>query len=96
MTTQQALFAHREEILRIAVCHGATNVWVFGSVARGTASPDSDLDLLIDVGQNPSPWFPAGLMLDLEDLLGCSVDVATADALHPRIRDRVLHEALPL
>lgn len=96
MTTQQAVLAHRDEILRIAAKHGATNVRVFGSVARGTAGPESDLDLLVDVGPNPSPWFPGGLILDLEELLGCRVDVATDGALHRRIRARVLAEALPL
>jgi predicted nucleotidyltransferase len=96
MTTQQTVFDHRDEILRIAERHGATNVRVFGSVARGTAGAESDLDLLVDVGPNRSPWFPGGLIMDLEDLLGCRVDVATGDALHRRIRDRVLMEARPL
>lgn len=96
MTTQQMVLEHREEILRIAERHGAKNVRVFGSVARGTAGPESDLDLLVDVGPNPSPWFPGGLIVDLEELLGCTVDVATDDALHRRIRDQVLSEARPL
>ena len=96
MTVQQAVLEHREEILRIAERHGATNVRIFGSTARGTAGPESDLDLLVDVGPDPSPWFPGGLIADLEDLLGCRVDVATDDALHWRIRDRVLTEARPL
>jgi predicted nucleotidyltransferase len=82
--------------LRIAARHGATNVRVFGSVARGTAGPDSDLDLLVDVTGKTSPWFPASLMVDLEDLLGVTVDVATAKSLHWVIRDRVLAEARPL
>jgi len=93
---QQALLEHRDEILRIAARHGASNVRVFGSVARGTAGPKSDLDLLIDVGENTTPWFPGGLIVDLEDLLGCSVDIATEDGLHRIIRDRVLAEARPL
>lgn len=96
MTVQEAVLAHREEILRIAARHGATNVRVFGSVARGTAGPDSDLDLLIDVGPKTSPWFPGGLIVDLEELLGCNIDVATEKTLHRRIRDRVLAEARPL
>jgi len=96
MTVQDAVSQHREEILRIAAQHGATNVRVFGSVARGTDGPDSDIDLLVDVTGKTSPWFPAGLMLDLEDLLGVTVDVVTEPALHHVIRDRVLREARPL
>ena len=96
MSVRAAILEHREEILRIAARHGATNVRVFGSVARGTAGPESDLDLLIDVGPKTSPWFPGGLIADLEDLLGCPVDVATESSLHRRIRDRVLAEARPL
>jgi predicted nucleotidyltransferase len=96
MTVQEAILEHREEILRIAARHGATNVRVFGSVARGTAGPESDLDLLVDVGPNTSPWFPASLMVDLEDLLGVTVDVATEQTLHRVIRDRVMAEARPL
>ncbi|MFN8634332.1 MAG: nucleotidyltransferase family protein [Chloroflexota bacterium] len=96
MSVQQAVQEHRDEIIEIAARHGASNVRVFGSVARGTAGPDSDLDLLIDVTGETTPWFPGGLMADLEDLLGCRVDVATEDTLHRRIRDRVIAEARPL
>jgi uncharacterized protein len=96
MTVQDAVREHREEILRIAAQHGATNVRVFGSVARGTAGPESDLDLLVDDVGEVSPWFPAELMADLEDLLGCKVDVATEDTLHRVIRKRVLAQARPL
>ena len=96
MTVQDTVREHREEILRIAAQHGATNVRVFGSVARGTAGPESDLDLLIDVGPETSSWFPGGLIANLEELLGCHVDVATERTLHRRIRDRVLTEAHPL
>ena len=96
MTVQQAVLEHRDEILEIAARHGATNVRVFGSVARGTAGPASDLDLLIDVTGETSPWFPGGLMADLEDLLGCRVDIATESMLHRRIKHRVLAEARPL
>jgi predicted nucleotidyltransferase len=96
MTVQDAVQEHREEILRIAAQHGATNVRVFGSVARSTASPDSDLDLLVDVSDDASPWFPVDLMVDLEDLLGVEVDVLTESTIHWVIRDRVIAEARPL
>lgn len=86
----------REDILRIAEKHGASNVRVFGSVARGEAGPDSDIDLLIDVGPVHSSWFPGGLIVDLEDLLGRRVDVAEPQTLHWFIRDQVLSEARPL
>lgn len=96
MATQLMVMEHRDAILRLAEKHGARNVRVFGSVARGTAGLDSDLDLLVDVGPNPSPWFPGGLIADLEDLLGCHVDVATSNALHRILREQVLREARPL
>ena len=96
MGTYQPLNEKRDQILEIAARHGARNVRVFGSVARGEAAPDSDVDLLVDVGPTHSQWFPAGLILDLEDLLGREVDIVTEDALHWYIRDRVLEEAIPL
>lgn len=86
----------REDILHIAARHGASNVRVFGSVARGEAGPNSDVDFLIDVGQTHSAWFPAGLIIDLEGLLGNRVDVTTPDALHWFIREQVLSEAKTL
>jgi uncharacterized protein len=86
----------RDDIKRIAARHGAYNIRVFGSVARGEAGPESDIDLLIDVGPTPSSWFPAGLILDLEDLLGRRVEVITEKALNPELRDHVLREAIPL
>jgi len=86
----------RHDILRIADLHGAHNVRIFGSVLRGEARPGSDIDFLVEVGPVHSSWFPAGLIADLESLLGCPVDVVTKDALHWYIRDRVLDEAKPL
>jgi predicted nucleotidyltransferase len=82
--------------LDIARRHGAYDVRVFGSAARGGAGPTSDVDLLVAVQEEHSPWFPAGLILDLERLLGCSVDVVTEGAVHWFIRDRILEEAVPL
>jgi len=84
----------RAEILAIAQKHGAKNVRIFGSVARGEAGEDSDIDFLIDYDLDKiSPWFPAGLLLDLEALLGFRVDVATVDMLKARIKEQVLQEA---
>jgi predicted nucleotidyltransferase len=90
------ILRRRDDILRIAAKHGAMNVRVFGSVARGDAGADSDLDLLVDVGPNHSPFFPGGLREDLAELLGRDVDIVTEDALHWYVRERVLREAIPL
>jgi predicted nucleotidyltransferase len=96
MDLMRLLNEKRDEIHTIASRHGARNVRVFGSVVRGEAGPDSDVDFLIDVGETTSSWFPAGLILDLEDILGRRVEVVTARALNPYIRDHVLREAKPL
>jgi uncharacterized protein len=96
VTLDRLLHEKRDDIKRIAARHGAYNIRVFGSVARGEAGPESDIDILIDVGSTTSSWFPAGLILDLEDLLGRRVEVITEKALNPELRDHVLREAIPL
>lgn len=96
MVNKEVLYQKREDIRRIAAKHGATNIRVFGSVARDQAKQSSDLDLLIDVGPNTSSWFPAGLILDLENLLGCRVEVVIENGLNPQIRERVVSEAIPI
>ncbi len=96
MGINELLKDKREEILRIASKHGAYNVRVFGSVVRGEAGPESDVDLLVDVGPNHTSFFPGGLIADLEDLLGRRVQVVTQEALHWYIKDRVLQEAVAL
>jgi uncharacterized protein len=88
--------AKREEIQKIAAKHGARNIRVFGSVARGDSRPSSDVDFLVDAEPVTSSWFPAGLVLDLENLLGRRVDVVTERGLNPLIRDEVLQEAVPV
>ncbi len=96
MSTDELLKEKREEILRTASKHGARNVRVFGLVARGEAGPDSDVDLLVEAGPDRTPFFPGGLIADLEELLGKRVQVVTPEGLHWYIRDRVLEEAVPL
>ncbi|MEA5617068.1 nucleotidyltransferase family protein [Cronbergia sp. UHCC 0137] len=87
----------REEILQIASKHGAFNVRVFGSVARGEETENSDIDFLIDYDlKKISSWFPVGLIQDLEVLLSCKVDVVTEQGLKERIRERVLQESILL
>ncbi len=88
--------SRRAQILELAHRHGVTRVRVFGSMARGDAGPSSDVDLLVDVGPDPSPWFPGGLVADLQKLLGRSVQVVTERALDDLLRDQVLSEAVPL
>jgi uncharacterized protein len=93
---ERLLQEKREEILRIAARQGVRNIRVFGSAARGETREGSDIDLLIETGPHRTPWFPGGLIADLEELLGCRVDVVTEKALHWYLRDRVLQEARPL
>ena len=96
MGIEELLTEKREEILRIAARHGACNVRIFGSVARGEARPESDVDFLVDVGPDHSAFFPGGLVADLEDLLGRRVDVVELAGLHWYLRDKILKEAAPL
>ena len=95
-STLDELRTLRRPILEIASRHGASNLRVFGSVARGEARADSDVDLLITAGKNVGPWFPGGLAAELGELLARHVDVVTEQALAPELRERVLREALPL
>jgi predicted nucleotidyltransferase len=90
------LRSYREQILSLAQKHGAANVRVFGSVARGTSSANSDVDFLISLGPKRSPFFPGGLIVDLERLLGCPIDIVTEKSLHQLIRDQILAEAKPV
>ena len=90
------LTSKREEILSIAAKYGASNVRVFGSVARGDAGPESDVDFLVELGPTSSLLDHVALLQDLEDMLSRKVDVVNEKALHDRIRDQVLREATPL
>lgn len=88
--------ANRDMIRCIAEQHGAQNVRLFGSVARGEAGPESDVDFLVDAGPATSSWFPGGLVADLETLLGRRVDLVTERGLAPHLREQVLREAVPV
>lgn len=86
----------REEILRIAAKYGARNVRIFGSVSRGEADEASDVDFLVELEAGRSLFGLGGLQTDLEVFLGRHVDVVTEKGLKPRIRGRVLEEAVPV
>ncbi len=92
----ELLQSKRDDILRIASHYGAYNVRIFGSVARGEADEQSDIDFLVNMEPGRSLFDMGGLLADLEDLLGCNVDVVTEDGLRDRIRNRVLKEAVAL
>lgn len=83
----------RIEIERIARRHGASNIRVFGSIARGDGDQNSDVDFLVDMEKGRSLLDLGGLLMDLQKLFGRPVDVVTERGLQPRIRERVLREA---
>ena len=87
---------HRNDILNLAQRYGARDVRIFGSVARGEEIEQSDVDVLVNMEPGRSLFDMGGLLMDLETLLGCKVDLATERGLKPRIRDRVLREAVRL
>lgn len=96
MCVDKFLREKREEILRIASKHGARNVRVFGSAARGEAGEESDIDFLVDMEPERSLFDLGGLLADLRDLLGREVDVVTEDGVYWLLRRRILKEAVPL
>ncbi len=92
----ELLQTKREDILRTAGKHGASNVRIFGSVARGEADELSDIDLLVEFEPGRSLFDHAGLWLELQKALGCKVDVVSERGIKTRIRERVLREAVPI
>ncbi|MGO9393519.1 MAG: nucleotidyltransferase family protein [Desulfobaccales bacterium] len=96
MGLEELLQEKRQEILKIAAKHGAYNVRIFGSVARGEADEKSDVDFLVELAPGRSLFDLGGVLTDVENLLGCKVDVVTERGLRKRIRGRVLKEAVPL
>jgi predicted nucleotidyltransferase len=96
MTVIDLLRQYRAEVLRLAAKHGATEVRVFGSVARGEADEASDVDFLVRLAPGRSLFDLGGLLVDLEELLGRRADVVTERGLRPRIREHVLRDAIPV
>jgi hypothetical protein len=91
-----SLQAHRNDILSAAARHGAHAIRVFGSVARGQSTDASDVDFLVEMGEDSTLLDRAALMLELRSILGCDVDVVTERSLKPRVRAGILREAVSL
>ena len=96
MGVHEILQDKRDEVLRIAASHGARDVQIFSSLARGEARADSDIDFLVKLDPGRSLLDLVAIKQDLEDLLGCQVDVVTEAAISPYIREEVLKEAVSL
>jgi uncharacterized protein len=96
MPSLEQVTSRRAEILRLAERYHTSEIKVFGSVVRGEARPDSDIDFVITPGPSCTLFDLGGLHEDLEEMLGCAVDVVTPDGLKPGVRERVLKEAVPV
>lgn len=96
MYTLEKLRRHRDSIHAIGKRYGVRSIQLFGSVVRGEASPRSDIDFLVDIEPGRSLMDQAGFMLDVEELLGCPVDVVVEGGINPRLKERIHHEAQPL
>lgn len=96
MTIEELRRTKREEIIRVATKHGASNIRIFGSLARGDNSAASDIDILVDLDPDRSLFDLGGLLTELEILLQARVDVATEGMLRPKVRARALQDAVPL
>lgn len=96
MTIREKLIRKKSVIKEVARKHGAYDIRLFGSVARGEDKENSDIDLLVKTAEKTSPWFPGGLIAELEQILGRKVDIVTEKGLSSFIRDRVFRDAIPL
>lgn len=96
MNLENLIKSNRDEILAIANRHGARKIFIFGSVARGEARPDSDIDFLVEMEPGSSIFDLGGLLFDLQQTLGVNVDVVTTEGLRPRLREKVLADAVEL
>ena len=96
MPNDELLRARRDQILAVAASHGAREVRVFGSRSRGEGRPESDLDLLVSFDTDRTLLDLVAIKQDLEDLLGCKVDVVTEAAISPYLREEILKDAVSL
>ena len=96
MKLKSLIEKYRDDILKMAQRYGAKDVRIFGSVARGEDIAQSDVDFLVNMEPGRSLFDMGGLLMDLQQLLGCKVDLVTEKGLKPRIRERVLREAVRL
>ena len=96
MAISQSLAEKRGEILKVAASHGARNLRVFGSFARGEERPDSDIDLLVEMAPDRSLLDIIAIKNALEDITHRKVDVVTEKALSPHIRDKILEDAVSI
>jgi len=96
MVTKETIHGKREAILDIAHRYGAHDIRIFGSVARGDATEDSDLDIIVRFDPGRSLLDHGGLIMDLRELLGVKVDVIDEDGMRERFRRHALKEAIPL
>ena len=96
MMRNQFLERYRTDIKSIARKHGVGNIKLFGSMARDDSSDASDVDFLIEVTGPTTPWFPGGLVAELEELLGKKVDVVELTAINPIIKEEIIKEAVAL
>lgn len=93
---KELLISKRQSILAIAARHGAFNIRIFGSTARGDDDDKSDIDFLVELQPGRSLLDLGGLLIELQELLGCSVDITTENGLKERIREQVLNEVINL
>ncbi len=96
MPLDKLITRNREAIIKIAQRNNAVNIRVFGSMVRGDAESDSDVDLLADLDINTSLLDRIAITQEIEDLLGRKIDLVTPDKLHRVIKDRVMKESIPL
>ncbi|MBZ5617934.1 MAG: nucleotidyltransferase family protein [Acidobacteriia bacterium] len=96
MTLEELRSRYRSQVIALAEKRGAHNIRVFGSVARGHARNDSDIDFLVDFGAGRSLLDLTGLWADLESALGCKVDVVSSRRLKPRLASEVMRDAVLL
>ena len=95
-TIRQRLDALKPQVLAVATRHGASNLRIYGSISTGREHAASDLDLLVDLSEEKTLLGLISLRQQLENLLGCSVDVTEAESLHPLMRTQILEQALAL